>query len=132
MRAKFGIKEKAAPSVKKVIGKAMSVLFGETKEIKKFTVTEKQLLIQRLKQLNEGAKTAKKSFMKASKELADAVSEMVSIGKISTKQAAAVIKRFSKVNMFNEASIERFVDYMAKVFANAEYAEQIAFARKKG
>ena len=131
VRAKFGIKEKAAPSVKKVIGKAMSVLFGETKEIKKFTVTEKQLLIQRLKQLNEGAKTAKKSFMKASKELADAVSEMVSIGKISTKQAAAVIKRFSKVNMFNEASIERFVDYMAKVFANAEYAEQIAFARKK-
>jgi hypothetical protein len=131
VRAKFGIKEKAAPSVKNVIGKAMSVLFGETKEIKKFTVTEKQLLIQRLKQLNEGAKTAKKSFMKASKELADAVSEMVSIGKISTKQAAAVIKRFSKVNMFNEASIERFVDYMAKVFANAEYAEQIAFARKK-
>jgi hypothetical protein len=131
VRAKFGIKEKAAPSVKNVIGKAMSVLFGETKEIKKFTVTEKQLLIQRLKQLNEGAKTAKKSFMKASKELADGVSEMVSIGKISTKQAAAVIKRFSKVNMFNEASIERFVDYMAKVFANAEYAEQIAFARKK-
>ena len=131
IRLGFGIKEKAAPSVKKVIGKAMSVLFGETKEIKKFTVTEKQLLIQRLKQLNEGAKTAKKSFMKASKELADAVSEMVSIGKISTKQAAAVIKRFSKVNMFNEASIERFVDYMAKVFANAEYAEQIAFARKK-
>ena len=62
VRAKFGIKEKAAPSVKKVIGKAMSVLFGETKEIKKFTVTEKQLLIQRLKQLNEGAKTAKKIF----------------------------------------------------------------------
>ena len=123
IRKSFGIKEKSAPSLKR--------LFGETREVKKVTFTEKQLYIKRLKELNEGAKTAKASFMKASKELAEAVGDMVAGGRISTKQAAAIIKRFSKVNMFNEASIERFVDYTAKVFNNAEYAEQIAFARKK-
>ena len=123
IRKSFGIKEKSAPSLKR--------LFGETREVKKVTFTEKQLYVKRLKELNEGAKTAKASFMKASKELAEAVGDMVAGGRISTKQAAAIIKRFSKVNMFNEASIERFVDYTAKVFNNAEYAEQIAFARKK-
>ena len=40
---------------------------------------------------------APKSFVNASKILAEEVSQMVEKGKITTKQAAAIIKRFTNV-----------------------------------
>ena len=55
---------------------------------------------------------------------------MVGTGKITVKQAANVLRRFSAVNVFSEKSIGRFVDYMTKVFADAEYANQISIANK--
>ena len=55
---------------------------------------------------------------------------MVRSGRITLKQSAAILKKFSGVNMFNEASIDRFVDFMARVINNAEYAEQLSTVRK--
>lgn len=122
-RERFGIKDK--PSV------TMNKLFDKLKDVKKITVSDKTLLYQRLRDLNRGAKTAKAAFVKGSKELAATTKELVSAGRISTKQAAAVISRFSKVNMFNDASVNSFIDYMANVFKDAEYSSKMAFANKK-
>jgi cystathionine beta-lyase/cystathionine gamma-synthase len=41
------------------------------------------------------------------------------------------VARFGKVNMLNEVSVSNFVDYMSKVFANAEYAGKIQEAKSK-
>lgn len=122
-RERFGIKDK--PSV------TMNKLFDKLKDVKKITVSDKTLLYQRLRDLNRGAKTAKAAFVKGSKELAATTKELVSSGRISAKQAAAVISRFSKVNMFNDASVNSFIDYMANVFKDAEYSSKMAFANKK-
>jgi len=123
VRKKFGIKEKSAPSVKKILG---SIDTGN-----KITLTDKQLYRKRLKDLQEGAKTAVKSFKEASKILAKEVSDMVESGTISLKQSTAILRKFANVNMLSNSSRERFVDYMAKVINNAEYIDIIANANKK-
>ncbi|MCP3700270.1 MAG: hypothetical protein GY920_17370 [Aliivibrio sp.] len=122
IRKKLGLKEKKAPSVKRIL--AIS-------NPKKITLSEKQGLVEQIKTLNRGAKTAVQAWTKASVELSKEIKEMVKQGSITSKQMAAVISKFSKVNMFNDSSIERFVDYMAKVFANAEYAETIKRANTR-
>jgi hypothetical protein len=115
-----GKRLKSAPSPKRLLG---------IKD-KKITLTEKQLLINRLKALNEGAKSALAARKVASKQLLEDISELRTKGKITTKQMMDVMKRFDKVNMFNPVSIEKFVDYMAKVFADVDYAEKVAKANK--
>jgi hypothetical protein len=94
-------------------------------------MSEKELLYKRLKDFEEGAKTAKQAWVNASKQLAEEVSELEKKGKISVSQMSDVIAKFSKVNMFNPTSVERFIDYMSKVFNNADYANKIANANTK-
>lgn len=123
IRKKFGIKEKSAPSVGRIL--------GTIKDIKKITIAEKELYMLRLKALNEGAKNVITAMANASKLLNQEINDLVKSGQVSTKQMANVLSRFSKVNLLSDVSIERFVDYMSKVFANAEYAEIISQANQK-
>jgi len=121
LRKEFGVKEKRVDNkkIKKFLG---------IKDPKKITMTEKQLVYQRIKDLADGAKTAKAAFIRASQMLTKEITEMVRAGQISTTQMADIMRRFSRVDMFNPISIERFVDYMGKVMADAEYAGKIAQA----
>lgn len=118
----IGESYKEPPSINRILGRL--------KDITKVTITEKQALNNQIKLLARGAKDATKAWTQASKELATAVQDLADTGRITAKQVAAVVSRFAKVNMFDDASIGRFVDYMSKVFANAEYAEQIATINK--
>lgn len=119
----MGVRQKSAPSANRLI--------GIIKDIKNITMSEKELLYKRLKDFEEGAKTAKQAWVNASKQLTEEVSELQKKGKISVSQMASVLSKFSKVNMFNPASVERFVDYMSKVFNDADYANKIANANAK-
>jgi len=123
LRKKFGQKDKKAPSAKRL-------LFGKV-DPKKITLTEKQALAEQIKALNRGAKNAIQAFVEASKQLAEQIGEMAQKGKITPKQASAIIKRFTKVNMLSDASIDSFAEYMRRVFKNANYAEEVAVANKQ-
>jgi hypothetical protein len=114
---KFGIREKSAPSVGR--------LFGTIKDVKKITMKEMDLLKKQLKDTARGARNAVAAFKKASQSVAKSVDQLASEGKITPKQAAAVIKRFSRVNMFDDVSIDNFLNYMSKTFENAAYADRI-------
>jgi hypothetical protein len=122
-RKMMGLKEKSAPSAGRLI--------GIIKDIKNITMSEKELLYKRLKDFEEGAKTAKQAWANASKQLAEEVSELEKKGKITASQMSDVLSKFSKVNMFNPASVERFIDYMSKVFNDADYANKMANANTK-
>jgi hypothetical protein len=122
-RKRFGKREKSAPKVE--------TLLGGINSVDKITIAVRDLVANQIKSLARGAKDAKKAWMKASAILSNDIKDMVASGKISSKQAAAVINRFAKVDMFNETSVENFVNYMAKVFADAEYAEKIAGIKSK-
>jgi len=121
VRKVFGKREKAAPKPKKI--------FGEAKDVTMITMSEYDLLKKQLRDFGKGAKNAKMVWMRTSQALTKYLKEMVQKGFVSTKQVSAILRKFSAVNMFDEKSIERFVDYMEKVFKNADYAEQIAQVR---
>jgi hypothetical protein len=123
IETEFGKRQKSAPSVGKIL--------GTIKDITKITLPEKELLKQHFRDLAKGGRDAKRAFMQASDDLSLAVSELAKSGKISPKQLSNVIRKFSKVNMLNEDSINGFVDYMTKVFEDADYAEKIAGIRTK-
>jgi hypothetical protein len=117
IRKKLGIKEKSAPMAKRII--------GAIRNVTKITMSEKDLLKKQIKDLARGAKDAKKIWMEVSDSLSKEIKELASSGKITSKQVAAVIRKFSAVNMFSKKSIDNFVDYMAKAFNNAEYASKL-------
>lgn len=112
-RNKMGVKPKIAVSIGRVL--------GALKDITAISREEKMNVIKQIRDLSRDA----------AKDLANEIREMASKGSITTRQAANVIARFGKVNMLNEISVSNFVDYMAKVFANAEYANKIDVAKSK-
>lgn len=137
----IGIKEKSAPSVARVkegvatradgTQDGFKRFFGQVRPEKTITATEKTLLAKQIKDTATGAKDAKKAFMTISKELTKSIKELANKGTISVKQAAAALRKLSGVNVFDQVSIDRFVEYMSKTFENAEYAEKISNAMAK-
>lgn len=122
IQTEFGKRLKSAPSVGR--------LLGTIKDIKNITLSEKELLKQQIKSLARGARTAVAAYKAASKELVKEIDELRLSGKVTTKQVSSVLKRFANVNMFNDDSVDKFVDYMTKVFEDANYAEKIDRARR--
>jgi hypothetical protein len=102
--------------------------FGAVKKDAKVTMTEKNLLKKQIKDLARGARDAKSAFMRVSNELSKGIKELTTRGTISDTQAKNVLRKFSKVNMFSQKSIDSFIDYMTKVFANAEYSSKLSQA----
>jgi len=113
----FGVKEKAVPSAGKII--------GDIKDVTKITMTEKQGLIKQIKDLARGAKDAKTAITIATQQLSKEVKELVGQGKLTVNQAANVLRKFSKVNVLSQKSINSFTDYMTKVFAKADYVSKL-------
>lgn len=121
VRKRFGLKEKAAPSVGK--------LFGKIKDIAKITMTEKSALIKQIRDTAKGARESVKAFKLASQQLTKDIKELKESGKITSTQLTNILVKFSKVNVLNEASVSNFVDYMTKVFADADYVNKIETAK---
>jgi hypothetical protein len=120
---RFGIKEKSAPSANRILGKL--------KDVAKITMSEKSALVKQIKDKAKGAKDAIKSAKIIAEQLSKEIKELASKGNITPVQAANAIRAFSKVNVFNDVSVARFVEYMSKVFANAEYANKIDVAKSQ-
>lgn len=121
-RKEFGLKEKAAPSVNR--------LFGKLKDIAKVTMTEKAGLVKQIKDTAKGARESVRAFKLASQQLTKDIKELKSSGKITSTQVKTILNKFSKVNMLNEKSVSNFVDYMTKVFSDADYAKNISEIKK--
>lgn len=110
-RIKMGVAERRAPSIGRIL--------GVLKDITNVSRQDKLKIISQIRQLSKDA----------AKDLAKEIRELASTGKITVNQAANVIARFGKVNMLSEISVSSFVDYMTKVFADAEYASKLSAAK---
>lgn len=111
-RAKMNARERRAPSIGRILG-----------VLKDITNVSRQ---DKLKVISEIRKLAKD----ASKDLAKEIRDLASIGKITANQAANIVARFGKVNMLSEISVSKFVDYMTKVFNDAEYSAKLGQANQ--
>ena len=112
-RAKMGVSPKKSVSIGRVI--------GALNDIRNVSRAEKLKIISRIRELSKDA----------AKDLVEEIRELAKKGNITTTQAVNIISRFGKVNMLNEASVSNFVDYMTKVFADAEYDNKIKVAKGK-
>ena len=112
-RAKMGVAPKKSVSIGRVI--------GALNDIKNVSREEKLKIISRIRELSKDA----------AKDLVEEIRELAKKGNITTTQAVNIISKFGKVNMLNEASVSNFVDYMAKVFNDAEYDNKINVAKGK-
>jgi len=117
VRKMGGVKEKSAPRAGRLI--------GIINDITKITMTEKEVLNKRIKDLAEGAKDAIKAWRKITSDLAKEIKALDASGKLTSRQVTSVTTRLAKLNAFNEQSVKDFIDYMAKVFADAEYRDTI-------
>ena len=122
VRKRLGIKEKSAPSVKR--------LFGTLKDVKKVTFTEKNLLYKRIKDIQEGAKTLKVALQRAEKVLGQELKELSVNGTITVNQMTAIMSRLRKTDLLNPVSRDNFIDYMTRVMADVEYTNKISDANK--
>lgn len=113
VRAKMGVAPRKAPSIGRVL--------GVLNDIKNVSREEKLKIISRIRELSKDA----------AKDLIEEIRELASGGRITPTQSINIIAKFSKVNMLNEISVSNFVDYMTKVFADAEYDNKIDVAKSK-
>jgi hypothetical protein len=129
---KQGEKQISAPSpLRSDIYAGDGRIISMVKDIKKITMTEKELLVKQIRDKIRGAKDVIKTTKEISQQLVKEIKELETSGKITPTQAINMISKFSKVNMLNETSVSNFIDYMSKVFADADYDNKINVAKGK-
>jgi hypothetical protein len=134
-----GIKPK--PTEQKRINKAYAVgvatqriateeAKAEIKDLKGQVVDVFRAGIQAIKIAQTTAKEKSRDIKTKSQELAKYLDNLKGKGKITSTQAAVMVKRFSKVNVLSEKSVNRFIDYATKVLNDANYNTKLNEARK--
>lgn len=117
----LGIKGKSAPSVDKILG---------TLSNKKTSNAEKKDLTQWIKDRIKAAKDATDYINGLRRDLQLSIAAQVKSGKITSKQAASLIKAISTVNLQNPAAVSKLIDYANRVFERADYTDKLAEANK--
>jgi hypothetical protein len=110
-RARAGVSARRAPSIGRIL--------GVLKDITNVSRGDKLKIISQIRQLSKDA----------AKDLANEIRDLQKTGKITVNQAANIVARFGKVNMLSEISVSKFVDYMTKVFNDAEYNSKLSSAK---
>jgi hypothetical protein len=130
-------RKKALATIKRVNRKnlrsAIKSLFASVKDITNISEQEAELVKELLKYDRATTRADKAIQKKAKEELLAQVRVMarVSKGKISAAQLSAVLSRLTRVNLSRQSSIDGFVDYMRKVFSDADYAQKIVGLKSK-
>ena len=107
----------------------LNEVIGTIKDIAKVTMTEKAALVKQIKDLARGGKDAQKAIKEATQELTKEITNLREGGKINKPQEQAILNRLGKTNVLSETSVGRYIDYVSKVYANAEYAGELSKAK---
>ena len=118
IRKDLGLREKSAPKV-------TNLLDGDM-----ITVSSKVLVLEKIKALVRGGKDAVKAIKVAQEQLKKEIKERRKSGKITAAQLERVMGRLGKTDLLSPTATARFIDYMGKVFADAEYGQKISDAYK--
>jgi hypothetical protein len=108
------------PSARRVLGQPKP---------KKVTVQEMAALKDQIRLEARAARGAVSFINKIRRDIQSAIEGLQKIGKLSTKQVNSITNKLNKVNLLNPIMRERFIDYMEKVYNNAEYAAKLSQAR---
>lgn len=122
---KFGERIKKAPSAETILG---------IEPPKVVTMTEKAALKEQIKAfargVKEGLKTAK-DLMERRKVFAAAINQIEKSGLISSSKVSSLLNKISKVNLEDDAAVEKVIEYAEKLFADAEYDNKLNAANNE-
>jgi hypothetical protein len=116
----FGVKEKKAPSIKKITAKPAP---------KKVTVQEMSALKDQIKLEIKAAKGGAKFADDLRKSISAKVKEFITRGKMSVAQQKTLLNGL-KGNLLNPVIRERFFDRMEKMFNRIDYKDRLDEANK--
>lgn len=116
------VEEKRPPSAKKIIG---------APKRKKVTVDEYAALKDQIRLEAKAARTAKKDLNQRRKELAEKIKEFEKGKNITTAKSQAITNKISKVNLDNDAAVEKLLDYIAEQYEVAKVKEEVSLSNKK-
>lgn len=112
----FGVKEKKAPSVKKVMGEPAP---------KKVTVNEMAALKDQIKLETKAAKGAEKATEQIRKSVTETVKSFITRGALSKAQQISLLNSLGRTNILNPVMRERMFERMDKMFKRADYQDRI-------
>jgi hypothetical protein len=118
LKKELGQRVKSAPKAER--------LLGTIKDAKKVTVDEMVALKEKIKAEAKAAKDAVAFVNSIRAQIASEIKAMEKSGVLSAKQVQTIINKASKVNLTKPDAVNNFVDYMEKVFKNAEYGEKLS------
>lgn len=95
---------------------------------KMVTVDEVKALNDQIRLKARESRASNAAQKEARQFINDKIQEMSSKGKINSRQAKSVINKLSKVNLYNEAAVQKVLDYADKVFTNAEFITKLKTA----
>ena len=113
LKKELGQRVKSAPRVERILD-----IKPEGKEL----ITNTQMIAEREKAAKDSV-----SFLNSVRaQIASEIKAMEKSGVLSAKQAQTIINKASKVNLTKPEAVKNFVDYVQKVFKNAEYGEKLS------
>jgi hypothetical protein len=122
----YETKEKLIEFLNSPKGRAIAIKDAETISKQKEDIKELKAHVQDVFKAGvEGAKIIKATAKTKLLSITGKINEMASKGKVTSKQAKTLITRLGKLNLNNEDSVSKFVDYADNVFNNAEYKDKI-------
>ena len=98
--------------------------------VKKVLVNEAAALKDQLRLEARAARAAKTDLNTKRKQIAAFIRSLETKGTITARQASALVKRVSSLNLDNQTMVERFEQYAEKVFKRAEYQDLLTSAFK--
>jgi len=99
--------------------------------IKQFDKSQSPIvkLKDQIKSEARAALNAKKDINQKRKDLSNTIKEMETTGKISAIKARAILNKIGKLNLDSKVAVEKFIDYVGKIFADAEYANKLNISK---
>lgn len=98
--------------------------------VKKILVNEAAALRDQLRLESRAARAAKTDLNTKRKQIAAFIRSLEMKGTITARQASALVKRVSSLNLDNQTMVDRFEQYAEKVFQRAEYQDLLTSAFK--
>jgi len=117
---RFGIRIKSAPRVGRILGITDKMSSENMKD-----------LVEKIKAQVKATKNLIAAQKAISSQITKEVKELQSKGSISTGQMVAVLRRLQQVDLLNPESVAKFIDYMARVFKDAEYYKRVNDINRK-
>ena len=95
------------------------------KDNTKVTVTERVALKDQLRLEAKAAREASKNIKDQQKFLTAVVKNLAKTGKITASQSANLLRRLAYLNVNNPKTVDEFLSYAQRLFANAEYSDKV-------